>query len=322
MVFPPRYDADYLPPADSRYWFPRRETMPAGERESAILERLRQVTRYAFDTSPFYRRKWDEAGFHPDHLRSLEDFESKVPVITKQDLREAQTRAPPFGDYLCVDERDVHHIHGTSGTTGRPTVFAIGRDDWDAIANAHARIMWGMGIRPGDIVFVAAIFSLYMGSWGALAGAERLRAKAFPFGAGAPGMTARAAMWLDIMKPAALYATPSFALHLAEVARAEGYDPREFGLKTMFFSGEPGASVPRRARPHRRRLRRARHRLRLDGGNDAVHARRGHGGDRRHAVLAGHRLHRGVRSANVSPRAVRSSAARRSTRISSARRSR
>ena len=243
-TFPPRFDADYLPPSQSRYWFPQRETMPAAERDGAIVLRLQQLTRYAWDTSPFYRRKWDAAGFHPDHLRSLEDFEAKVPVITKKDLRDAQSRVPPFGDYLCVDDAEVHHIHGTSGTTGRPTAFAIGRGDWDAIANAHARIMWGMGIRPGDTVFIAAIFSLYMGSWGALGGAERLRAKAFPFGAGAPGMTARAAMWLDLAKPSALYATPSFALHLAEVARAEGYDPRTFGLKTMFFSGEPGASVP------------------------------------------------------------------------------
>jgi phenylacetate-CoA ligase len=242
--FPPRFDADYLPSRDSRYWFKDRETMAAGDRDKAILERLQQLTRYAWDTSPFYRRKWDSAGFHPDHLRSLEDFEAKVPVVTKKDLRDAQSRVPPFGDYLCIPDHDVYHIHGTSGTTGRPTAFAIGRADWDAIANAHARIMWGMGIRPGDIVFIAAIFSLYMGSWGALSGAERLRAKAFPFGAGAPGMTARAAMWLDLSKPAALYATPSFALHLAEVARSEGYDPRSFGLKTMFFSGEPGASVP------------------------------------------------------------------------------
>ncbi len=242
--FPPRYDADYLPAPESRYWFAQRETMDPGGRERTILDRLKALTRYAWDSSPFYRRKWDEAGFHPDHLRTLEDFESKVPVVTKKDLRDAQTRVPPFGDYLCIPENEVHHIHGTSGTTGRPTAFAIGRGDWDAIANAHARIMWGMGVRPGDIVFVAAIFSLYMGSWGALAGAERMRAKAFPFGAGAPGMTARAAMWLDLAKPSALYATPSFALHLAEVARSEGYDPREFGLKTMFFSGEPGASVP------------------------------------------------------------------------------
>ncbi len=242
--FPPRYDADYLPPAASRYWFPQRETMPAAERERAILERLKEVTRYAWDRSPFYRRKWEEAGFHPDHLRSLEDFESKVPVIGKKDLREAQSRVPPFGDYVCIPDREIYHIHGTSGTTGRPTAFGIGRADWDAIANAHARIMWGMGIRPGDTVFIGAILSLYLGSWGALAGAERLGCKAFPFGAGAPGMTARAAMWLDISKPQAFYGTPSFALHLAEVARNEGYEPRGFGLKVMFFSGEPGASVP------------------------------------------------------------------------------
>jgi phenylacetate-CoA ligase len=242
--YPPAYDPHYLPDPASRYWFPRRETMPSAEREKAILARLQQVTRYAYRHAPFYRRKWDEAGFHPDKLKSLEDFEDKVPVITKADLREAQARAPMFGDYLCVPESEIHHVHGTSGTTGRPTAFGIGRDDWQSIANAHARIMWGMGIRPGDTVFIAAIFSLYMGSWGTLAGAERLRCKSFPFGAGAPGMTARAAMWLANFKPQAFYGTPSFALHLAEVARAEGYDPRDFGLKVLFFSGEPGASVP------------------------------------------------------------------------------
>ncbi len=242
--FPPRYDAGYLPPPGERYWFPRRETMPPADRDAAILVRLREVTRHAWKHSPFYRRKWEDAGFHPDQLRTLEDFESRVPVVTKQDLRDAQARVPPFGDYLCVDDAEVFHVHGTSGTTGRPTAFAIGRGDWDAIANAHARILYAMGLRPGDTIFIAAIFSLYMGSWGSLAGAERLRAKAFPFGAGAPGMTARAAMWLDLMKPKGFYSTPSFALHLAEVARAEGYDPRAFGLATMFFSGEPGASVP------------------------------------------------------------------------------
>src|SRR4029079_10059357 len=131
--------------------------------------------------------------------------------------RRSQSEQPPFGDYLCIPDSEVFHIHGTSGTTGRPTVFAICRSDWESIANAHARIMWRMGIRPGDTVFVAAIFSLYMGSWGSLAGAARLRATAVPFGAGVPGMTARAALWLDAMKPEAFYGTPSFALHLAEV---------------------------------------------------------------------------------------------------------
>ncbi len=242
--FPTRYDETWFPPSDSRYWFGRRETMPPGEREHAILERLQLVCRYAYEHSHFYRCKWDEAGFHPSRLKSLQDFEEKIPVVTKKDLRASQSALPPFGEYLCVPESEIFHVHGTSGTTGRPTAFAIGRGDWRAIANAHARVMWAMGMRPRDMICIAAIFSLYLGSWGALAGAERLGAKAFPFGAGAAGMSARCAHWLQVMKPQGFYGTPSYALHLADVARDEGLNPRDFGLKYLFFSGEPGASVP------------------------------------------------------------------------------
>jgi phenylacetate-CoA ligase len=241
--FPPSYDDSYFPDVESRYWFEQRETMSAAAREKAILERLQQVCRYAYENAPFYKRKWDEAGFHPTHLKSLEDFENKVPVTQKKDLRDSQARAAPFGDYLCVPPDQIFHIHGTSGTTGRPTAFAIGRSDWRAIANAHCRIMWGMGLRPGDTICVAAVFSLYMGSWGALAGAERLGAKCFPFGAGAAGMSARLSHWLETIKPTAFYGTPSYALHLAQVSRDEGINPRDFQLKIMFFSGEPGASI-------------------------------------------------------------------------------
>lgn len=242
--FPPNYDDDYFPERNQRYWFERRETMPAAEREARILERLQDVVRYAYERAPFYRRKWDEAGFHPEHLKTLEDFEEKVPVVTKADLRDSQARAPFYGDYLCIPEDEIHHIHGTSGTTGNPTAFAIGRADWKAIANAQARIMWGMGLRPGDMIFIGSLFSLYMGSWGTLIGSERLRAKSFPFGAGAAGMSARAVQWMHRVQPAAFYGTPSYAIHLSEVAREAGIDPRDLGLKILFFSGEPGASVP------------------------------------------------------------------------------
>ena len=242
-TFPAAYDPAHRPAVESRYWFPQRETMPSAERETAILRRLQEVTAYAYERAPFYRRIWDEAGFHPNQLMSLEDFEDKVPVVTKEDLRASQSALPPFGDYLCIDDSEVFHIHGTSGTTGDPTAFAIGRDDWEAIANAHARVMWGMGLRPGDIIFIAAVFSLYMGSWATLAGAERLGAVSFPFGAGAPGMSVRAVNWLKRMRPKAFYGTPSYALYLVDVARGEGIDPREFGLEVMIFGGEPGASI-------------------------------------------------------------------------------
>src|SRR5436309_1392501 len=79
---------------------------------------------------------------------------------------------------------------------------------------------------------------------GALRGVERLGATAFPFGAGVPGQTLMAVEWAQALKPTAFYGTPSYALHFAETARREGLDPRTFGFRTLFFSGEPGAGIP------------------------------------------------------------------------------
>ena len=241
--WPPKYDNDYSPPIDHEYWYPNRETLEPEAREGLILERIQELMHYAWEASPFYRRKWSSHDLHPNDIRSHEDFEH-VPPITKEEIRVDQESNPPYGSYLCVADAEVAHVHGTSGTTGRPTSFGIDKRDWTSIANSHARAMWGMGIRPSDTVFIASFFSLYMGSWGALLGAERLGASVFPFGAGAPGQTVRAAQWLAQMRPTVFYGTPSYALYLAEVATDEGIDPSEFGLRVMFFSGEPGASVP------------------------------------------------------------------------------
>jgi phenylacetate-CoA ligase len=241
--WPPSYDDGYVPPVDQPYWFPERETMDPERRDVAILGRIQQVMRYAYDHAPFYRRKWGDAGLELGDVKTLEDFEL-VPVVTKEELRQAQAEHPPFGDYLCIPESDVVRVHGTSGTTGRPTAFGIGGDDWRAIGNSHARAMWAMGIRPADTVFVGSVFSLYMGSWAALRGAERLGAAAFPFGAGVAGQTLRAVNWMAQMRPAVFYGTPSYALRLAEVAQEHGIDPRDFGVRILFFSGEPGASIP------------------------------------------------------------------------------
>jgi len=242
-TWPPEYRGDEVPDPAEPYWSRARETMAPDDRQELVLERLKLVVRYAFDHAPFYRRKWGEAGFEPGDLTSFEAFE-RIPVVTKEELRTAQAEHPPFGDYLCVPQSEVVRVHGTSGTTGRPTAFGIGRDDWRAIATAHARTMWAMGVRPTDTVFVGSVFSLYMGSWAALLGAERLGAAAFPFGAGVAGQTLRAVNWMAQMRPTVFYGTPSYALRLAEVAREAGVDPRDFGIEILFFSGEPGASIP------------------------------------------------------------------------------
>ena len=244
IQWPPQYDQAYSPPPDSEYWDPRLETMPAAERDQLILRKLQQQVRYAHTHSGFYQEFYRDAPVDPSNIRSLEEF-AQLPILTKEEIRVEQEAHPPYGRFLCVPESQVFRLHGTSGTTGRPTVFGIGRQDWERIAEAHARVLWGAGLRPDDRVMVAAVFSLYIGSWGALVGAERLGAACFPFGAGAPGQTERAVEWIAMVKPTALYATPSYALYLAETARSLGYEPLEdFGFRFMFFSGEPGASVP------------------------------------------------------------------------------
>lgn len=243
LQWPPKPNQIHIPDNEDRYWNPLVETMSEDELNAHLLEKLRGQLTYVNQHSPFYQGKWENIGFEPGDLKSLADFH-KLPFTTKQEIRADQAEYPPFGSNLCIQPDDIHHIHGTSGTTGKPTVFALSRADWDRVAEAHARIMWGFGVRPSDRVFIGSLFSLYVGSWGALAGVERLGAAAFPFGAGMPGQTEKAIQWMLDVKPTVFYGTPSYALYIAEKARTMGIDPLQFGIRILFFSGEPGAGVP------------------------------------------------------------------------------
>jgi phenylacetate-CoA ligase len=243
LAWPPIYDRSYRPAPSEIYWDRARETMDPEQRNEQILAKIQHVMAWAWERAPFYRTRWQAAGLEPGDIKTLADF-ARVPTISKADLRADQIEHSPYGSYLCVDPIDIAHVHGTSGTSGRPTAFAWNADDMARIAEAHARIMWSFGLRPDDMVFIGSIFSLYVGSWGALLGTERLGAAAFPFGAGVAGQTQQAVNWIQQMRPTAFYGTPSYALRLAEVAQAAGIDPASLGLKIMFFSGEPGAGIP------------------------------------------------------------------------------
>jgi phenylacetate-CoA ligase len=242
-VWPPRHDPAYRPAPDAEHWLPEIECAAPSARAGIVFAKLTRQIRWAWERSAFYRRTWQAAGVSPDTLKTLDDL-CRFPVVQKSDLRAAQAAHPPFGDYVCLEPPEIARIHGTSGTTGRPTVFAVGAGDWERIGEAHARIMWAAGLRPADRILICSFFSLYMGSWGVLKGGERLGATMFPFGAGATGQTLMAVQWAAELKPSAFYGTPSYALHFAETARREGIDPRAFGFRTLFFSGEPGAGIP------------------------------------------------------------------------------
>ncbi|MCM3733928.1 AMP-binding protein [Fictibacillus nanhaiensis] len=240
--WPPQYDSTYLPDVNEKYWYKEVETASKEELDELVFSKLKNVMNYAYENSGFYQRKWKKAGFHPNDIQRLTEYD-QVPITTKAEVREDLEEHAPFGSNVCIPYSKVHRIQGTSGTTGKPTVFSFGKEDWERIAHQHARIMWSFGMRPDDLVFIASPLSLYIGSWGALIGAERLGAKTFPFGAGQSGQTEKAVSWLKEIKPTVFYGTPSYALYLAEKAKELGVDPKEFGFRILFFSGEPGAGV-------------------------------------------------------------------------------
>lgn len=85
------------------------------ELQAFQLCHLRRVLRRAYDKVPFYRRKFDAAGLHPEDVRSLEDYK-KIPITTKQELR-----ATSLEDRLASDAKRKHLTkYFTSGSTGQP----------------------------------------------------------------------------------------------------------------------------------------------------------------------------------------------------------
>ena len=164
--------------------------------------------------------------------------------ITKRDLRAlAGARAALRRLSLRARRRDLphprHERHDRPADRLRDRPRRL-----DAIANAHARIMWGMGIRPERHDLRRRHLQPLHGQLGRARRRRAARRQGFPFGAGAPGMTCALRAVAERVKPAAFYGTPTYALHLAETARRKGSTRASSACSVMFFSGEPGASIP------------------------------------------------------------------------------
>src|SRR5438876_12352185 len=90
-VWPPRYDPTWRPPPDAEHWLPQVECAEPAARDELVLAKLRHQLRWAWERSPFYRRKWLEPGVSPDPLRSRDDL-PRFPAAQTAALRLA--RAP------------------------------------------------------------------------------------------------------------------------------------------------------------------------------------------------------------------------------------
>ncbi|MBL9126727.1 MAG: AMP-binding protein [Verrucomicrobiales bacterium] len=210
--------------------------------EAVQFERLRRLIEVVAASNPFYRERWRAAGLEaPMAVASLRDFAGRFPFTRKHDLVVDQQLHPPYGTDLTFPPERYTRCHGTSGSTGHPLRWLDTPDSWSGLLDQWDRVYDAAAIGPGDRVFFAFSFGPFLGFWTAFEAALRRGCMGLPGG----GMTtvARLRSILD-QQATVLCGTPTYALHLGEVARTEGLDLKASRVRRVVVAGEPGGSVP------------------------------------------------------------------------------
>ena len=196
----------------------KEETLSRAEIEEIQLFRLKETVQRVYEKVEPYRRKMDEAGVKPEHIRSLKDL-SLLPFITKQDMRDNY----PFG-LLAVDREELNRIHASSGTTGKPTVVAYTKNDLKNWTECVSRIACMGGATSKDVAQICFGYGMFTGALGLHYGLENIGATIIP---SSTGNSEKQLMFMRDFGTTLLVATPSYALRLAEVAESIGIDPKK-----------------------------------------------------------------------------------------------
>ena len=202
------------------------------------LRRMKWSLNHAYINVPMYKKRFDDAGVHPDDLKSLADL-SKFPFTYKDDLRDNY----PFR-LFAVPKAQIQRIHASSGTTGKATVVGYTKNDCDVFADMVARSLRASGVRPGDMVHNAYGYGLFTGGLGAHHGIERLGATVVPMSG---GQTQKQVGLITDFQPDAIMVTPSYVLNILEEFHRQEIDPRSCSLNVGIFGAEPWTNAMREA---------------------------------------------------------------------------
>ena len=223
--------------AERAYWDEKMETLSAEDQKALEAEGLKKQLEYVHRTSPFYRKKFEEAGVSPDDFEKHEDLH-RFPFTTKDELRGSQEEFGGLGGHQCAPMDEIIRIQGTSGTTGRPLLIGLTRSDVDQWNELYARHGWTGGLRPDDIIFNPANFSLFVGGLSECSGAEHLGMTVVPTPIGSTGMEKFMKLMKDL-KPTVLFSTPSMCKFIEEKVREIlEVEPIDLGMKKGFLAGE------------------------------------------------------------------------------------
>jgi len=206
------------------------ETASRDELTALQLERLCNTLHRAYEHVALYRNKFEQAGIHPDDIKSLEDL-ARLPVTTKEDLRDQY----PFGMF-AVPMEQVVRVHASSGTTGKPTVVGYSQADVDLWALVMARSIYAAGGRAQDKVHVSYGYGLFTGGLGAHYGAERLGCTVIPMSG---GQTEKQVQLIRDLEPEIIMVTPSYILNIADEFEHQGVDPATSSLRVGLLGAEP-----------------------------------------------------------------------------------
>jgi len=194
---------------------------------------------------PFYRKRWEEHGLSADDIRSLSDI-SKLPVISKSDFESDLAAHPPFGTYQ--GNFSAIRVQASSGSSGKPKPFFQTGNDWNTISNLWSRRFYAQGVRAGDIFQIVFTYSLFIAGFTATEGAMKLGALVVPAGSGAVTPSERQVRLLSEWGATVITGTPSYILHLADIAERMGMDlKRDFKLRIGSHTAEPMTEAARRS---------------------------------------------------------------------------
>ncbi len=227
--------------ADVPFLDRERETAPPETLRRWQWERLAAGLGEIWGTNAFWRERLRAAGVRdPGDVASWEDF-ARLPRLAKGELATDQAARPPFGTNLTHPLDRYVRVFQTSGTTGPPIRWLETEASWAWWARCWAFVFRSAGLGPGDRLAFPFSFGLFVGFWAGLEGARVIGAMAIP-GGGQDSPTRLHA--LRQLGATALVCTPSYGLHLAEVAQAQGVDPAGLGVRVTVHAGEPGAGIP------------------------------------------------------------------------------
>lgn len=210
------------------YWQEELETLDRAALEELQLKKLKETVALCYEKVPYYTAQLDELGIKPEDIQTLKDIE-KLPFTKKVALRDNY----PFGLLACP-MKDVVRIHGSSGTTGKPTMVAYTKEDLEGWSNCVARVVTAGGATADDVAQNAFGYGLFTGAMGLQQGMETIGAAVIPMSS---GNTEKQLMLMRDLKTTALIATPSYAIYLSEVAAKMGIVD-ELSLKYGFLGAE------------------------------------------------------------------------------------